>query len=457
MFNNPILNTDSYKISHWKQLPPNTEFLYSYFESRGGEFNETVFFGLEYFLRNYISKTVTQEDVEYAAKRFALHFGDESLFNRAGWEYIVRIHNGKLPLKIKAVPEGTVVPTGNVMMTVVNTDPALPWLTNYVETILSQLWYPTTVATNSREIKKTIARYLEKTGDPAGLPFKLHDFGFRGVSSPETAALGGAAHLVNFLGTDTMVGYEMALIYYGEEMAGFSIPAAEHSTITSWGKENEVDAYRNMVRQFGSGGGGIYAVVSDSYDIYKACRELWGEQLKDEVIAAGNMLVVRPDSGNPPEVVSEVLSILGDKFGYEVNDKGYKVLNHVRVIQGDGIDRHMVNTILNRITLEGWSADNLAFGSGGGLLQKFDRDTCKFAFKCCAVRINNEWVDVWKNPVTSKMKSSKRGRMKLIDDKGVLRTTDYNDIRPDVMVVRYNNGEIFNSPSFSEVRDNASI
>ena len=227
---NRILLTDSYKVSHHVQYPPGTEYLYSYWESRGGLHPETVFFGLQYLLNEYMREPVTMDEIDYADERFKLHFGNGQVFNRAGWEHIVNKHGGFLPLRIKAVPEGTVVPTRNVMLTVENTDPAVPWLTNYMETLLCQLWYPTTVATISREIKKNIGRYLEETGDLAGLPFKLHDFGFRGVSSVESAGIGGAAHLaVGFMGTDTMQALEVAFNHYDEPMAGFSIPAAEHS------------------------------------------------------------------------------------------------------------------------------------------------------------------------------------------------------------------------------------
>lgn len=457
-FRNPIINSDSYKVSHYRQLPPGTEVIYSYWESRGGQFNETTVFGVQYFIREFLSNKITQEDVDYAAERFALHFGDETLFNRAGWERIVNVHNGYLPVLIKSVPEGMSVPTRNVLMTVMNTDPELPWVTNYLETVLSQLWYPTTVATNSREIKKVIKRFLDMTGDPDGLPFKLHDFGFRGVSSVETAAIGGGAHLVNFMGTDTMIAFEFLKEYYDADMAGFSIPAAEHSTITSWGRENEVEAYRNMINQFGSTPTGMFAVVSDSYDIYNACSNLWGEELIDEVRSAPNMLIVRPDSGDPVVVVNEVLERLGEKFGYETNIKGYKVLNDVRIIQGDGIDLRMVRLILTEMERRGWSADNIAFGSGGGLLQKFDRDTCRFAFKTSAVKINGEWQDVWKDPVTSTGKKSKKGRLKLVRDSFEgFKTVDISEPGEDILQVVYDNGQVKNRTTLTQIRERAKI
>ena len=238
---NPILRSDSYKTSHHLQTPPGLEYLYSYLESRGGLYSETVMFGLTYYLKEYLSRQVTLADIDQAEARINKHMGP-GVFNRAGWERIVNEHNGYFPIVIHAAPEGLVVPTRNVLMTIENTDPKMPWCTNYVETMLLKIWYPITVATISRNIKKTILGYLEQTGDPDGLPFKLHDFGYRGVSSEESAAIGGMAHLINFKGTDTMLALEAADIYYGEDMAGFSIPAAEHSTMTAWGQEFEYEA-----------------------------------------------------------------------------------------------------------------------------------------------------------------------------------------------------------------------
>ena len=464
MFNR-IIGTDSYKVSHHLQYPPGTQHVYSYWESRGGLHPSTVFFGLQPLLMKYFRDPITREEIDYAEDRFGLHFGHTNFFNRDGWNHILNRHGGYLPLRIKAVPEGTVVPVSNVMMTVENTDEVVPWLVNYEETLLCQLWYPTTVATISREIKKDINRFLEDTGDPAGLPFKLHDFGFRGVTSVEAAGIGGAAHLVNFMGTDTMQGTEFAYKYYGEPMAGFSIPAAEHSTITSWGRENEYEAFRNMINQFGGHGGdgsGLYAVVSDSYDIIKAC-EAWGGELLQEVRDAPNMLVVRPDSGIPRIVVRQVIETLDKGFGHTVNAKGFKVLNGVRVIQGDGVNPEEIHSILGVLQALGWSADNLAFGMGGALLQGCNRDTQKFAFKASHISGTFGERDVYKDPVTDHGKVSKRGKLRLIDVPGDGLTTfagryDDPDLEEaDVLQTVYEDGVFFNETTFAEVRERAAI
>ena len=405
-----VLNTDSYKTSHWLQYPPGTTTVFSYIEARGGSLPYTVFFGLQALLKEYFTKPVTADDVALAAEVCAAH---GLPFNRDGWLHIVQVHGGRLPLRIRAVPEGMVVPVNHALVTVENTDPACWWLTSYVETALLRLWYPTTVATHSHATRRLIAESLARTGSLEGLPFKLHDFGARGVSSLESAMLGGMAHLVSFQGTDTMTALLGARLYYGEPMAGFSIPAAEHSTITAWGRDGEQDAYRNMLRQFGKPGA-LFAVVSDSYDLDAAVTQLWGGALREEVIASGATVVIRPDSGDPTSVVLRTVQALDAAFGSDVNAKGYKVLRHVRVIQGDGITRDSIASILAALTGAGYSADNIAFGQGGALLQQVNRDTLGFAMKASAAQVDGQWRDVFKAPVTDPTKRSKAGRLTLM-------------------------------------------
>ena len=416
---NIIMNTDSYKVSMFKQNPAGTTGVYSYIESRGGRYDRTVFFGLQAFIKEYLLSPITQADIDIAEEILTAH-GEP--FNRAGWQYILDKHMGFLPVVIKAVPEGTVVPVRNVLATIENTDPECFWLTTWLETaLLRAIWYTTTVATQSWTIKRVILDYLEKTGDPSLIDFKLHDFGARGVSSLESAGIGGAAHLVNFMGTDTISGILFAREFYNAGVAGFSIPAAEHSTITSWGRDGEVDAYRNMVDQFAKPGS-IVAVVSDSYDIYNAASKLWGEDLRQKVIDSGATIVIRPDSGDPVVVNRQLIKILGEKFGYTTNSKGFKILNNVRLIQGDGVNELTIRSILGAFMAMGWSADNIAFGMGGALLQQVDRDTQKFAMKCSSVQINGEWIDVQKDPVTDPGKKSKAGRVTLWKSGGELQS-----------------------------------
>ena len=457
MTKNAILNSDSYKYSQFNQYPPNTEYIYSYVESRGGKYDETVFFGLQAFIKEYLLEPITQAMIDEAEAIILAH-GEP--FNREGWEYILHVHNGYLPVLIKAVPEGTVVPVHNVLATIINTDPKCYWLTSFLETaLLRAIWYPTTVATNSREIKKVIYDALERTGDPSTIDFKLHDFGSRGVSSLESAGLGGMAHLVNFMSTDTVEALLFARRYYYADIAGFSVPAMEHSTVTSWGRDHEVDSYRNMVKTHGKPDG-IVSVVSDSYDIYNACK-LWGTELKQDVIDSGATLVVRPDSGNPAQVVFKCLKILDQYFGHTVNDKGYKVLNNVRVLQGDGVNIDSIKQILAAIIEGGYSADNVVFGQGGALLQIVNRDDQKFAFKCSAAQIDGKWVDVFKDPITDSGKRSKKGRLALVDTDNGLEThrTDTNEWlnQIDELKTVFIDGKLVLGYKFDDIRERAKV
>jgi nicotinamide phosphoribosyltransferase len=460
-----ITRTDSYKFSQWNQYPANTTHISSYVESRGGE-DKSVFFGLQAFIKEHLLTPITMADITRAERVVTAH---GLPFNREGWEIIVNEYGGKLPVEIQAVPEGTVMETHNAQVQVVNTDPRLWWLTSYLETaLLRAIWYPSTVATKSRKMKAVIAKALYETSDVPvmdQLMFKLHDFGSRGSSSSETAMLGGMGHLINFMGTDTFEAVEAVMAYYNtDEVVGFSIPASEHSTITSWGRENEVKAYENMLDTFG-GPGKLVACVSDSYDIYAATRDIWGGVLKDKVIAMGGTLVVRPDSGNPETVPVEVIEILAERFGFTVNSKGYKVLPpYVRVIQGDGINEDSLPRILENLKDAGFSADNIAFGMGGGLLQAWNRDSLKYAMKASAIRIDNgDWVGFSKDPVTDHGKRSKEGRLGLVYECGIgscgHRTLpeDIANEKGNLLRTVFRNGELLIEDSFAEIRERAAL
>jgi nicotinamide phosphoribosyltransferase len=269
--------------------------------------------------------------------------------------------------------------------------------------------------------------------------------------------IGGAAHLVNFMGSDTVAGVLCANEYYNIPMAGFSIPAAEHSSITSWGKENEVEAYRNMLKQFGKPGA-LIACVSDSYDIYNACDQIWGKQLKQEAIDSGAVVVIRPDSGNPADVVLRCAQLLDLRFGSKVNSKAYKVINHVKIIQGDGINEHSIKEILDTLINHGYSASNIAFGMGGALLQQLNRDTQKFAMKCSHIFIGDKSVDVFKDPVTDHGKVSKAGRLDLIkwgNGKFDTVTLSNDKIANEFSAMRtvFENGEVLVDDDFASIRN----
>lgn len=474
---NLILLSDAYKYGHHKMYEDNTTTVYSYLESRGGKFDETVFFGLQFFLKEYLEGVViTQADIDEATNILNGVFGREDVFDPSKFQYIVDNHGGKLPIRIKAVPEGTVVGTKNVLMTVENTDPNCAWLTNFLEPLLLQVWYPTTVSTLAYEVKKrlkaaynTTTTYDDITKDFL-IAVTLNDFGFRGVSSVQSARNGGAAHLVHFRGSDNIIASKGIMDFYNtKEVYGLSVPASEHSIMTMKGEEGEVEMMRRVLEQFPTG---IVACVSDSFDIFRACSQYWGEELKDLILSRpafpGNQLVIRPDSGHVINTLLEVFSILFDKFGYDVNDKGFKVLPpQVRVIQGDGVNLYSIEEILLTLIENRISVENLVFGMGGKLLQAdIDRDTMNFATKASYAVVGGEVRDIVKSPTTlnaegkivPSFKKSKQGMLKLVKDgdsyKTVTSLEDGFEEALDAMEVVFENGSLQKDFTFEEVRAN---
>lgn len=461
---NPILDIDSYKASHYKQYPECTEKVSSYIESRGGKYSHTIFFGLQRFLLKYLCKPIKKKDIDQAEKFLTAH---GLTFNRAGWEHILHKHQGYLPLKIEAVEEGTLVPASNPLVQVTNTDPECFWLTSYIETaLLRAVWYPTTVATLSFKNRQNIYHYLRKTSDLPEeelliqLGNKLHDFGARGASSTETCQIGGLAHLVNFTGTDSVLSILEGQEYYDAGMIGYSIPAAEHSTITSWGKENEYKAYEHIMDAYLVDGGYI-SLVLDSYDLEKAINTFIARpDIVDRIKNSKGTLVVRPDSGDPATIVLQVITRLSEIFPATINSKGYKVLPpYIRVIQGDGVNTDSILKICQVLESNGFSVENIAFGMGAELQQKVNRDTCRFAMKASAVKINGEWYDAFKQPATDLSKSSKRGRLKVISLDGNIQTVRADDPEykehEDLLKLVFLNGRLVRKTDFDTVRDNA--
>ena len=460
MKKNLILTTDSNKFSHAKAYAPGATRLFSYLESRGGAFPETVFFGLQYYLKEYLSQPVTMQDVEEAREFMAQHGPD---FDYEGWKHIVTRHGGYLPVRIRAVPEGTVVPTGNVLLTIESTDERVFWLPNFLETLLLKVWYPITVASQNLAVRKTILESLIKTSDDpdSEIEFKLHSFGYRGSTSEESSAIGSAAELLVSRGTDTISGIRLLQQYYHGGMEGFSINASEHSTITSFGRDGELNACRNMLKQFGRKGG-IFACVSDSYDIFNCVERIWGTELRQDIIDSGATLVIRPDSGDATEVVPKCLNIMADRFGYTTNSKGYKVINNVRLIQGDGVNPESIKNILSLVNTLGYSTTNIAFGMGGASLQGtrhnvINRDTCKFAFKASNITVDGHDRDVYKDPITDQGKRSKAGRLDLIcTDKGfeTVRIGGQEIYHPNsALQTVFRNGELLVDAKFDKIRN----
>jgi nicotinamide phosphoribosyltransferase len=468
MKKNLLLMADAYKYSHYKLYVPGTSKIYSYLESRGGVFDNTVFYGLQYILKEYLEGVViTKEDIDEAEETLNGVFGRPNVFARENFEYILKAHGGRLPVRIRAVAEGTSVPTHNALMTIENTDPKCFWLTNFLETMLMQAWYPSTVATLSREVRKVVKEYFIKTSDNTSdmaMNFVLNDFGFRGVSSVESAALGGSAHLINFMGSDTVYASAFAKNYYNaKHVYGMSVPATEHSIMTLLGPAGEKEVFAHVLKAYPEG---ILSCVSDSYNIFNAVGELWGKEFKDEIMARKGTLVVRPDSGDPVQTLLKVFEILFDRFGFTTNSKGYKVLpSQIRVIQGDGVDYDSIKIIYEALTAKMISAENLVLGMGGALLQKVNRDTQKFALKCSYAEVGGRQVEVRKSPVEMNergelipsFKVSKAGRLKLVKDGSSFTTVSEQHDGVDQLRTVFENGEIKKSYTFEEVRENAAL
>lgn len=405
-----IINlTDSYKFSHFLQYPKGTEIMHSYLAPRGGKYEKVVMQGLPYYLENYLKgQVITQEYIEESA-RYAKTHGVP--FNREGWEYILKEHGGKLPIEIKALPEGSIVGNKEPLMTIENTDPNCAWVVGYLETLLLKIWYPSSVDSKSLAIKEMLMEYWKETSDNIdGVDFAFHNFGDRGSTSVESAAIGGVAHLQQFKGTDNFNSQTIT------SNPAFSVVASEHSTVSSWGRENEFAFYENFLETFKNEN--LISCVMDTYDVYKAVDFVTSGKMKEKIESDNYPVwVLRPDSGSPITVIEEMLNIMEtNNIKFHKNSKGYDVFDNYRILWGDGITPDTIEEIL-KVAMYSWnlSAENFAFGSGGDLMQNVNRDTCKFAMKCSAIKVNGDWRDVYKDPITDPGKKSIRGRV--IDDR----------------------------------------
>ena len=450
-YDNIIINTDSYKHCHYPLYPAGTEYVSSYVESRGGEFPVTMFVGLQAFLREYLLHPITLEDIDQAesiTREQGMHF------SRENWLGILNDHAGFLPVEIEAVPEGLVMPTRNVLVQIINTDPKYFWVTSFFETaLLRGVWYPTTVGTISWLAKQVIKEALARTSDhPEILRHCLHDYGARGVSSQQSAALGGLAHLVNFNQSDTVPGILAAKEYYNAVSPANSGPNSEHAGFCAWGRENEAAAMRNMLEVHAPSG--VVLLLTDTYDHENAVKNIIGRELADVVRNFPGLVGVRPDSGDVVQVTAETTEWLMDSFGYTTNSKGFKVLpDYVRVVQGDGVNRDSLPRVYAELERRGLSAENAIFGMGGGLLQHCNRDTMNFGQKASAVCVNGEWRGIAKAPTGDAMKASKRGRLGLRLSQGEYQTVPRESISPEENILQpvFRNGKLLRKWDFSEL------
>ena len=459
-----ICRVDSYKFSHPFAYPDGIKGMTSYGEARMNGATTVVPFGIQMLVKHYLTQTVTMADVDAAENFSEAHFG-RKLFDRKGWEKVVNTYGGKLPLIIRAVPEGMPIHGGQPLYTVTVLDEDLFWMSAAFETMIQRgVWYPTTIATMDHEIKRELkSRYVKTGADMNLLPFALHCFGGRGVTCGEQAEIGGAAHLVHFMGSDTVEGILAANFYYKEAMSAFSVYATEHAIECSFGGGTE-DALRYIRKQLKNApAGSIVSIVIDGSDVFREA-ELLCTVLRDEIIASKAKVVFRPDSGDMMEVVPRILRMQEMAFGYNTTSTGHKQIKHVGIIQGDGVDHLAIKALLDLIIGMGYSADCVIFGSGGALLQKVNRDTLKFAQKACAILIDGVWKGIAKDPVTDHGKKSKEGILTLARSRmtGELMTVrldqaPLNEEFEDVHRLIYHTGTLYNETVFAEVRERASV
>lgn len=466
-----LLLTDSYKLGHFKMIMDGVKNIYSYCEHRtGAKYDYTVHFGLQILLYRYLEGVfVTMDDVKEAELFAKEHFMADGNFNKDMWEYVVNKHGGKLPIKIKSIPEGTKVPISNCLFTVEITDETLKDngetllapITNVMESLLLQTWSGSNIATISSHIKDEMIPLFSETVDTQDqwfIDFMLHDFGFRGITIPEQAIV-AAGHLVPFKGTDTLAAIWGGRNYYNtKEMLGFSIPATEHMVMTQKGEIGEFEVIDFLLNKYPEG---PISVVADSYDITGFLDQIT-TRFKDRILNRNGKFIVRPDSkrfdgDTPKDQNLYICNFLAEKFGFYVNDKGFKNLNpKVGGIYGDGLSSEEIVDSLHHLKDNRWAVNNFVYGMGGGLLQKHNRDTQRAAFKCSAMKVEGDWVDVYKKPLDAS-KSSKRGRLKVIKDEfDTFQTVRENEGvgAPDLLQTVFLNGEMVNPLTFAEVRSN---
>ena len=429
---NPLLLTDVYKMGHMEQYPDDTVEVYSYLEARKP--NQTmIFFGLQYILLEYLSKPVTPENGEEFLHYYREILGEPSQDVQNKVRALTDL--GYWPLSIKAVPEGTRLDSRNILFSIRNTRPEFYWCVGFVESLLLKVWNPCTVASYSRRFHDLVTSYAERTCDNLDhVPYQVHDFGYRGVSSEETAAISGAAHLLNFHGSDTIVASWFLDKFYGAagSVKGRSVPASEHSVMCSFGRDGEYAAFDRMLDLYPAG---IVSIVSDTYDYFKIMTN-YAPSRRERIMARPGKVVFRPDSGTPEDIICGIpqpegqmpkrdtpdykgsLELLWETFGGTVNSKGYRVLDsHVGLIYGDGMYYERFETILARMEKQGFASSNLVVGVGGLLLQNHNRDELAFAIKATRiVRRHGERVEIYKDPATDPSKRSKRGLMVLTRD-----------------------------------------
>lgn len=486
---NPLLLTDGYKTGHHQQYPKGTTLVYSNFTPRSNKYapkgcNEVVVFGTQMVMQQI--HDAFQNDFFSRPKDVVCGEMKRELSMYLGTDYDVShfeaLHDlGYLPICVKSLPEGTKVPMKVPVLTIYNTHSDFYWITNYLETILSNLlWKPMTSATISNQYRKVLTKWMEKTDKERAwfIDWQGHDFSMRGMDSVDAVISSGLGHLTSFLGSDSLPTIYGARKYYGaEDMVCGSVNATEHSVMCAGGKEDEVETFRRLLETYPTG---ILSVVSDTWDLWKVCTE-HVVTLKEEILARDGKLVIRPDSGDPVTIIcgmdefpqfktpeerkvlddeeKGVIELLWDVFGGTINEQGYKVLDsHIGAIYGDSITIDRAEEICKRLEAKGFASTNIVLGVGSFTYQYNTRDTFGFAMKATYVEVNGEGREIFKDPITDDgTKKSATGLLSVFksEDNLAYKLYDHCDWETEAkgeLQTIYKNGHFKNVTTLEEIR-----
>lgn len=477
----PTLLLDFYKVSHRVQYPNGTQVVYAGWTPRTCRIpgvTKIVAFGFQGFIKKYLIDYFNEyffnrpkeEVIQEYSRMIKYTLGDPNPHTK----HLEELHDlGYLPILIKALPEGTLVPIRVPMFTIENTDNRFFWLTNSLETLMScEQWLPSTSATIAHEYHKILMKWAEKTGDPLTVQFQGHDFSMRGMGSVEDAQKSGAGHLLSFVGTDTVPAISYLESYYNanieKELVGCSISATEHSVSCAGGKDNEHETYRRLIEDVYPSG--FLSIVSDTWDLWNVLTNII-PSLKNSIMSRDGRIVIRPDSGDPIKIMcgdpsypvnspqwKGVIQLLWDTFGGTINDKGYAVLDsHIGAIYGDAITMERCDKICEGLADKEFASTNMVFGIGSFTYQYNTRDTCGFALKSTDVTINDEEIAIWKDPITDDgTKKSATGRLAVVKKNGILvlidGLTDHTYADNDLFEPAFYNGSLMRDESLATIR-----
>ena len=480
---NTLHLSDGYKVDHRMQYPKGTELVYSNWTPRKSRIkgvDKVVFFGLQYFIKKYLQEEFDhnffQKNKADVVKKYQRRIGSYLGPDAITYEHIEALHDlGYMPVEIKALPEGMLVPMRMPMFTIKNTLPEFFWVTNFLETILSCIiWMPCTSATMSLQYRKILDSYAEKTGgDTAFVDWQAHDFSFRGMAGLEAAMMSGAGHLLNFTGTDTIPAIDFLEEYYGadsdKELIGGSVSATEHSVMCMGMEDSEIETFRRLINDVYKTG--VVSIVSDTWDFWKVIT-MYLPKLKNEILARDGKVVIRPDSGDPIKIIcgdpdatagtpefKGAVECLWETFGGAMTNKGYKILDeHIGLIYGDSITLERCETICSQLKAKGFASTNVVFGIGSYTYQYVTRDTFGFAMKATYGEVNGEGRAIFKNPKTDDgTKISAKGLIRLdgneLEITGMTDEVSKEEEAGGLLEVVYRDGEILKEVTLSGIRE----